>query len=293
MKLAVGTGGPSGATVAAATGGLTIERLVAVDSPREFRLHPRDRVAVCTQEQAGARQVVVLSLRGGNPVQITASDKDVADPQWSPGWPPPRLHPRRRDPDRRRGRQPRRAGREPSGRRLDAALVARRAADRVPLAAPGLDPGQRRRRPSAAAWSPGSRAAAAGAADPDGDRLRRRGLRVVGRRRDDRRGDVPCPGVRGERDPPRRRRERRRAKDRRRRQGVGVRAAGRARWRVPLPVGRRRLVPGRAGRQPTAARRRFSRPASASTASRPARTATLPCRRRMAGTSSTATSTTR
>ena len=85
MKQAVGTGSrPSGATVAAATGGLTIERLVAVDSPREFRLHPRDRLVVFSQEQAGARQLVTLPLRGGSPVQVTASEKDVADPQWSP-----------------------------------------------------------------------------------------------------------------------------------------------------------------------------------------------------------------
>jgi dipeptidyl aminopeptidase/acylaminoacyl peptidase len=85
MKQARGPGaGPSGATIAAATGGLTIERIVAVDSPREFRLHPRDRTVVCTQELAGARQLVILSLRGGGAVQVTASDKDVADPQWSP-----------------------------------------------------------------------------------------------------------------------------------------------------------------------------------------------------------------
>jgi len=85
MKQAVGAGArPSGATVGAATGGLTIERLVAVDSPREVRLHPRDRVAVYTQEVAGARQLLVLPLRGGGVIQVTASDKDVADPQWSP-----------------------------------------------------------------------------------------------------------------------------------------------------------------------------------------------------------------
>jgi TolB protein len=72
------------ATVGATTAGLTIERLVAVDPPREFRLHPRDRAVVCTQELAGARQIVILSLRGGAPVQVTASEKDVSDPQWSP-----------------------------------------------------------------------------------------------------------------------------------------------------------------------------------------------------------------
>jgi dipeptidyl aminopeptidase/acylaminoacyl peptidase len=88
MKQADGTGRrSSGATVAPETGGLTIERLVAVDAPREFRLHPRDRLAVGTQEIAGARQLVILSLRAGGssvPIQVTASEKDVADPQWSP-----------------------------------------------------------------------------------------------------------------------------------------------------------------------------------------------------------------
>jgi dipeptidyl aminopeptidase/acylaminoacyl peptidase len=74
----------SGAPLGAATGGLTIERLVAVDSPREVRVHPRDRAIVYTQEASGARQIFVASLRGGSPVAITASEKDVGDPQWSP-----------------------------------------------------------------------------------------------------------------------------------------------------------------------------------------------------------------
>jgi len=73
---------------APATGGsgLTIEAIVAVDSPREFRVHPRDRVVAFTAEAAGARQVFTLSLRGtGAPMtQITASEKPVSDPQWSP-----------------------------------------------------------------------------------------------------------------------------------------------------------------------------------------------------------------
>lgn len=67
-----------------ATGGLTIERLVGVDTPREFRLHPRDRTVAYTQEAAGARQIFILPLRGGPPTQVTASEKDVKDPQWSP-----------------------------------------------------------------------------------------------------------------------------------------------------------------------------------------------------------------
>ena len=73
---------------APATGGsgLTVEAIVAVDSPREFRIHPRDRVVAFTAEAAGARQVFTLSLRGtGAPAtQITASKKAVSDPHWSP-----------------------------------------------------------------------------------------------------------------------------------------------------------------------------------------------------------------
>jgi dipeptidyl aminopeptidase/acylaminoacyl peptidase len=68
----------------ASTGGLTIERLVAVDPPREVRIHPRDRVIAYTEAYAGARQLVVASLRGGAPNVITASEKDISDPQWSP-----------------------------------------------------------------------------------------------------------------------------------------------------------------------------------------------------------------
>jgi len=67
-------------------GGLTIEAIVAVDSPREFRVHPRDRVVAYTAEAAGARQLFTMSLRGtGTPaIQVTASEKAVSDPQWSP-----------------------------------------------------------------------------------------------------------------------------------------------------------------------------------------------------------------
>ncbi|MEO5940094.1 MAG: hypothetical protein ABIZ72_04070, partial [Candidatus Limnocylindrales bacterium] len=88
MKLAAGsdsrTGSASASAALAATGGLSIERIVAVDSPREFRVHPRDRSVALTQEIGGARQIAVVSFRGGTPVQVTASEKDVADPQWSP-----------------------------------------------------------------------------------------------------------------------------------------------------------------------------------------------------------------
>jgi len=85
MTRAEGPGGrASGAPLGAATGGLTIERLVTVDSPREVRVHPRDRSAAWTATVAGARQIVVAPLRGGPPTPITASEKDVTDPQWSP-----------------------------------------------------------------------------------------------------------------------------------------------------------------------------------------------------------------
>ena len=55
-----------------------------MESPREFRLQPRDRFVAYTADAAGARQLFVLPLRGGYPVQLTASEKNVADPQWSP-----------------------------------------------------------------------------------------------------------------------------------------------------------------------------------------------------------------
>jgi dipeptidyl aminopeptidase/acylaminoacyl peptidase len=68
----------------AASTGLTIEAIVAVDSPREFRLHPRDRVVAYTAEAAGTRQLFILPLRGGAPTQVTASEKAISEPAWSP-----------------------------------------------------------------------------------------------------------------------------------------------------------------------------------------------------------------
>src|SRR4029078_10660926 len=64
--------------------GLTIETIVAVDPPREFRLHPRDRSIAYTAESGDARQRSVIAFRGASPTQITASEKPVSDPQWSP-----------------------------------------------------------------------------------------------------------------------------------------------------------------------------------------------------------------
>jgi dipeptidyl aminopeptidase/acylaminoacyl peptidase len=63
---------------------LTIEHIVGVEAPREFRLDPRGRSVAFTQEAAGTRQLFTLNLRGGVPVQVTASEKPISDPQWSP-----------------------------------------------------------------------------------------------------------------------------------------------------------------------------------------------------------------
>jgi hypothetical protein len=51
---------------------LTVEAIIAVEAPREFRLHPRDRRL--TAEIAGARQLFTLGLRGDT-TQLTASEK--------------------------------------------------------------------------------------------------------------------------------------------------------------------------------------------------------------------------
>jgi len=76
--------GPTTGSMAALAATLSPEAMAAVDSPREFRLHPRDRLVAYTAEAAGARQVFTLSLRGGYPAQLTASEKAISDPQWSP-----------------------------------------------------------------------------------------------------------------------------------------------------------------------------------------------------------------
>ncbi len=64
--------------------GLTAEQAAAVEPPREFRLSPDGRRVAFTAEAAGARQVFVMSARGGYPEQVTATEKPASDPQWSP-----------------------------------------------------------------------------------------------------------------------------------------------------------------------------------------------------------------
>jgi dipeptidyl aminopeptidase/acylaminoacyl peptidase len=64
--------------------GLTIEQAAAIEAPREFRVSPDGRRVAYTQEGAGARQIYLMSIRGGYPQQLTASEKPASDPQWSP-----------------------------------------------------------------------------------------------------------------------------------------------------------------------------------------------------------------
>ena len=66
--------------------GITIESIVAVEAPREFRVNPRERAVAYTAEAGGARQLFILSLRGSGapPVQVTASEQAISDPQWAP-----------------------------------------------------------------------------------------------------------------------------------------------------------------------------------------------------------------
>lgn len=77
--------GPAAATAGAGSvDPLTIEHIVATEAPREFRLDPRGRSVAYTQDAAGARQLFTLALRGGPATQVTASEKSVSDPRWSP-----------------------------------------------------------------------------------------------------------------------------------------------------------------------------------------------------------------
>jgi dipeptidyl aminopeptidase/acylaminoacyl peptidase len=80
-----GAAGSAKATPAARTvDALAIEHIVGTEAPREFRLDPRGRVVACTLEYGGARQLFTLPLRGGPATQVTASEKNVSDPRWSP-----------------------------------------------------------------------------------------------------------------------------------------------------------------------------------------------------------------
>ena len=139
---------------------LIVEAIVAVEAPREFRLHPRDRVVAYTAEAAGTRQLftLVAAWRLSDPAhrlrEAGLRSAVVAR------RPPARVRPRRGDLGRRSRRLAARSvsSREP-GRRPRAALVARRPPDRVPVAPARLDArcGSSMRRCRAAAARPTSR----------------------------------------------------------------------------------------------------------------------------------------
>ena len=106
---------------ATATTGLTIEAIVAVDPPREFRLHPRDRVVAYTAEAAGARQLFTLSLRGGAPDPAHGVGEGGRRPAVVARRPTAGVRPRRRALGRRgrrladaRASSPSRAARRPA-----------------------------------------------------------------------------------------------------------------------------------------------------------------------------------
>ena len=75
---------PNAPASAPANGTLTIERILAFDAAREYRLDPRQRSVAYTHEASGARQLFLLPLRGGPVIQLTASEKSISDPQWAP-----------------------------------------------------------------------------------------------------------------------------------------------------------------------------------------------------------------
>ena len=161
---------------------LTIEAIVAVDPPREFRLHPRDRSVAYTAEAAGARQLFVMPLRGGYPQPAHRVGEGRLGPAVVARRPAPRLRPRQGAADRRRRRQPRR-DRHLRDRHRAAALVAGRPATRVRRPPPRLVAGLARRRPGAPPRPAGARPASPGACAADRHRRRHRGPRLDAGRR--------------------------------------------------------------------------------------------------------------
>ena len=104
-----------------------------------------------TAEAAGSRQLFTMPLRGGYATQLTASEKPISDPQWSPDG--RRLAFVRDDEiwviESDGSRLTKVTGHKAGTQR--AALVARREAARIRLASTRLVAGVGHRRPGAAA----------------------------------------------------------------------------------------------------------------------------------------------
>ena len=228
-------------------GGLTIESIVAVDAPREFRVHPRDRVIAYTAESGGARQLFTLALRAGG------SHADAGDRLGAAGQRPAvvarrtaaGLRPRRRDLGRRGRRRAARPGGRQARWRPGSALVAGWPPTRVSVASTWLGAGLGRRRPGAPARPAAARPAPARAPRRDRLRHRRRGLCLVAGRCPAR--DRCAAGARA----PRHRADRRGGRGhwrRRDRRGRGQPRHGRhvaARRVAAVCLRCQRLVPGR------------------------------------------------
>ena len=177
---------------------LSIEQIVAVESPREPRLSPDGRRVAYTAEAAGARQVFVLDLRSragppGHRLRARRHRSPVVARRRVAG-----LRPREGHLDRRHRRVAPDPRRRPPGRPALAALGARRPPPRLHLAAPRLEPGLGRRCAAAPARPAAGARGAPPAAGAHADRRRRRGPPVVP-------GRIPPRGPRPARPRPLRR----------------------------------------------------------------------------------------
>ena len=162
-----------------ANGALTIERMLAFDAGREYRLDPRQRWVAYTREACGARQLFLLPLRGGPVVQLSASEKSISDPAVGARRSSPGLRPRWRDlADRCRRFAPGRGDRA-SGGQQPAALEPGRAAPGLHLPPSGLVPGLADRCADSAPRPAGQQPPSGRAKCADAGRRRCRRLRLV------------------------------------------------------------------------------------------------------------------
>ena len=241
---------PTDRSPGAATGsaGLTIEGIVAVESPREFRISPRERLVAYTVRGRGRPPAVhALAARdrraGHADHRVREGDRRTA---VVPRRPAPGVRPGRGDLDRRGRRVPVHEGRPQARRRPRPAVVAGWPADRLHLAPTRLVAGLADRCARPASWSSAARPAPAPGGRAHARRSRRRSDGVVpGRQPDGRHGPAGARRPDHLADLDRRHRDRQergrggRAQPRHRRAVAVRRVAG-------LRVGRRRVVPGRA-----------------------------------------------